>query len=86
MSKKEALFEERFLVLQRESDLLSVDKWERLGLINQNPSSTPGEDRYMAIACFRGTLLSPYILFFSFVFLLLLTPLLFMFIGFILIV
>lgn len=44
MSKKEALFEERFLVLQRESDLLSVDKWERLGLISQNPSSTPGED------------------------------------------
>lgn len=40
-------------MLQRESDLLSVDKLERLGLINQNPPSTPGEDRYMAIACFR---------------------------------
>ncbi|KAK9189690.1 hypothetical protein WN943_018289 [Citrus x changshan-huyou] len=51
--KKSKLKQERFLVLQRESDLLSVDKWERLGLISQNPSSTPGEDRYMPIACFR---------------------------------
>ena len=31
-------------MLQRENDLSSVDKLERVGLINQNPLSTPGED------------------------------------------
>lgn len=76
-------YKARFLALQGENDILSVDRLERVGLIGQSSLSISSNEPSMRKRCFGGIPMSLVFCFQALCFPLLFVLLLFLFISFV---